>query len=263
MNAGRQDRLRYAVNAVCSEIEARRPEQPCSPTPLSEEELWWELTACILGSTVRYEQAFSALSRLQKANLAPWHTRTQDYHILLQEELSRKGPGPYGNYPFARVRASYIAKTARRLYEDGPGLTELIRAACSPRKTRETLVRTIVGIGPKQASLFLRNAGFRNDFAVLDTHVLEFMYHVGLLDSRIRTVSTLQAYERLEDRFKDDAEANGFGVGDYDVAVWVVMRVFKGERHNEPCNLGLGRHRLDSDGCLGQGRRDQAVPDFH
>jgi N-glycosylase/DNA lyase len=83
------------------------------------------------------------------------------------------------------------------------------------------------GIGPKQASLFLRNTGFGGELAVLDVHVLRFMEYMGLCPKVPKTVSTLREYEALEQILLGYARGLGWGLQVLDQAIWISMRVAK------------------------------------
>jgi len=92
---------------------------------------------------------------------------------------------------------------------------------------RQSLVTEISGVGPKQASMFLRNTGKSYDLAILDTHVLRFMDMQNLLSINQRNISTVTAYERTERVFVDYADRLGYPVGYLDWAIWATMRAAK------------------------------------
>ena len=85
----------------------------------------------------------------------------------------------------------------------------------------------ISGLGPKQASLFLRNIGYAKHVAVLDVHVLTYMSWVGLTDAPLKSVPTIHKYEMLEDLFIEHACSFGCTPDQFDLAVWVVVKVAK------------------------------------
>jgi N-glycosylase/DNA lyase len=85
-------------------------------------------------------------------------------------------------------------------------------------------------LGPKQASLFLRNIGYAAHVAVLDIHVLTYMSWVGLTETPIKSVPTVPRYEALEDAFIEHAYSFGQTPDRFDLAVWVVVKVAKEEQ---------------------------------
>lgn len=104
-----------------------------------------------------------------------------------------------------------------------------MRTHTDARDLRRELTRLRCGVGPKQASLFLRNVGTSNDLAVLDTHSLRFMRIVGLAPSATPP-RDLRDYERREERLR--AYALGFAqpMGLFDAALWIVMRAARSAR---------------------------------
>jgi N-glycosylase/DNA lyase len=98
------------------------------------------------------------------------------------------------------------------------------------RDTRRRLALEVSGLGPKQASLFLRNIGYAAHVAVLDIHVLTYMNWVGLTETLMRSVPTLRKYEALENAFMEHAYSFGYTPDRFDLAVWVVVKVAKEEQ---------------------------------
>jgi N-glycosylase/DNA lyase len=86
------------------------------------------------------------------------------------------------------------------------------------------LMKHMPGIGPKQASLFLRNVGYAENLAILDVHVLRFMRYIGLLRAPEISVTTLRRYEVAEERLLAYSLGLGWPMATLDVAIWVVMR---------------------------------------
>jgi N-glycosylase/DNA lyase len=97
------------------------------------------------------------------------------------------------------------------------------------REARRRLVSEVPGLGPKQASLFLRNIGYVANVAVLDVHVLTYMSWVGLTDTLVKSVSTIRKYETLEDSFIEHSYSFGYTPDRFDLAVWIVVKVAKEE----------------------------------
>lgn len=94
---------------------------------------------------------------------------------------------------------------------------------CAPR-----LMALVTGLGPKQASMFLRNTGHTLELAVLDRHVLVFMDLLGL--APLPKALTLAEYLRREAVFAGFADRLGHSVGHVDWAVWFVMRAARQEK---------------------------------
>jgi N-glycosylase/DNA lyase len=89
---------------------------------------------------------------------------------------------------------------------------------------RRILVADIPGLGPKQASMFLRNVGVTYDLAVLDTHVLHYMARQDLGSVSVGNISTFRAYELVEEGVVRYANSLGYRTGFVDRAIWVTMK---------------------------------------
>ena len=221
-----------AVRRICQEIHPSG-KQYCWYSA-SEAELIFELVACILGSQVPYVVALTAAEEIRDVGLLENPT-SQDsitayekaiYNILSQP-LHNPGWPPAGrHYRFARKRADHISRTVWAVYFDGGSLTGRLRACRTAGEARRSIVEVGVGIGPKQASLFLRNIGFTEELAILDTHLLRFMSLFGLLNQTIRSISSMQKYETLEKQLGNYAKSIGYSLGCVDQAIWIVMRVY-------------------------------------
>ena len=191
----------------------------------SEDDLWRELVACILGSRVRFEAAYSAVERMQDMLLLSSSRRTADFDQYEQDAVSALS----GGYPFYRMRANQIRRAAEHLYGTRGSIRAVLNSARDRRGARRLLVAEVSGLGPKQASLFLRNIGYAKYVAVLDVHVLTYMNWVGLTNAPIKSVTTVRRYEILEDAFIEHACSFGSAPDRFDLAVWVVVKAAQEE----------------------------------
>lgn len=220
-----------AIREVCFALEEKNF-QPPSWTNMTEDDLWRELVACILGSRVRFEVAHSAIERMDEQQLfseSRRSSRFQQYEWDVMKALSQ-GNGR-SRYPFSQRRASQIRSAAERFYGHSCTLHSFLENSHGTRDARRRLALEVSGLGPKQASLFLRNVGYARNIAVLDTHVLTYMSWVGLTEAPpIRSVSTVRKYEVLEDAFIEHAYSFGYAPDCFDLAVWIVVKAAKEEQ---------------------------------
>lgn len=105
-------------------------------------------------------------------------------------------------------------------------MSEIVYSNRDAWQIREDLIRIGRGIGPKQASMFLRDCGLTTELAIIDRHVLEYMNAVGLV-SDPGTI-TIAKYLQIEREFTRYAGFLGCETGILDWAVWLVMRAAKG-----------------------------------
>jgi len=224
-----------AVRAVATQIAT----ESCDVfwRGLSEEQLWAELVGCILSSQVRHEMCSAAHERLTELSLLSLERiqRTQQLHQDIYGALIRPFVGTdnsfnfVGRYRFPKTKSKQIAEAARSLYENSGGLSALLTHNPDARSARRQLVLLCSGVGPKQASLFLRNIRFTDDLAILDAHVVRYMEWLGLVCCANGTLSSMRTYEQGEHSFRSHAWDCGFTPGILDTAVWIVMRTISVE----------------------------------
>ena len=173
--------IENAIREVCVALVEKGHRAP-SWARMTKDDLWRELVACILGSRVRFEIAHSAVERIEKMQLLSQSRRSTRFDQYQQdvmgalsgESLTEGGPIPKGRYPFFRIRANQIRRAAERLYSDRGSIRDFLDDARDVREARRRLASEVSGLGPKQASLFLRNIGYAANVAVLDVHVLTY-----------------------------------------------------------------------------------------
>ena len=171
------------------------------------------------------ETACAAVEWLDKMGLLCHPCRILDfdqYEIDILATLS-------GRYPFYRLRANQIRRAAEVLYGSSNSIKDFLDNADDFREMRQCLVSEIPGLGPKQSSLFLRNVGYANCVAILDIHVLTYMNWIGLTTVLEKSIPTIYKYETLENSFVEHSLSLGYSPDQFDLAVWLVVKVVKEE----------------------------------
>lgn len=219
------NRLERTVRRLCPLIEQQVDAK--SSSPWTGYDLRRELVACILGSQVRHEMATTALERLEEAQLLndTWWTGSRDtFESNVFDVLSGRTPHFKRKwcYRFPKARSQQLAKARDAIAEQS--LSERLSKFSDPKRVRKELVKDISGLGPKQASMFLRNIGRCYDLAILDTHVLRFMDVKNLLCLKKTKINTVKAYERTEKIVVNYANELGYPAGYMDWAIWITMR---------------------------------------
>lgn len=211
-----------AVAAICTDIRTRIEAGVVS----DERHLWWELSCCILSSQVPYPLAMAAADAIDERGYLH-HNKQHSEHLAekLFEVLSTPldVDGKKRTYRFPRAKAGHLASTWAAVANVGGSLKALISGDVSD--VRAWLVAHASGMGPKQASMFLRNCGVTYDLAILDRHVLNYMSAQGIYSGTQVSISGLNQYGRHEDRLRDHAREIDCPVGLLDWAIWIVMRV--------------------------------------
>jgi N-glycosylase/DNA lyase len=131
--------------------------------------------------------------------------------------------GKNRSYRFPKAKAGHLATTWTAVASAGGSLKALISGDVGD--TRAWLVAHASGMGPKQASMFLRNCGVSYDLAILDRHVLNYMAAQGMYSGTQVSISRLSQYGRHEEKLRDHAKEMNCPVGLLDWAIWIVMRV--------------------------------------
>ncbi len=221
-------RLERAVAAICPDIQARI-DTP-RPDTIDERSLWWELSCCILSSQVPWGIASAAADAIAQAELLPAQAIDQAaladaLEDILMHRVELEGRPVRYRFPVSRAKQLAAARAA--VYRREASLSALVQHFGDASQARQWLVKHIPGAGPKQASMFLRNAGLTYSLAILDRHVLAYMSAVGISDYPQPYVTGMSTYLRLEQSLREHATRIGYDVGLLDWAIWIVMRADK------------------------------------
>lgn len=219
------EQIRYAVSVVGAEIDRHMSEDV--PQVWTESMLWTELACCILSSQVPYETAQAAALRLEENGILLEKGATEpELEVALAELLRHPFDigGVSKRYRFPQARARQLAATVMEVRREGKTLPDLVESFEDVEIARGWFVTRAKGLGPKQASMFLRNVGASYDLAVLDRHLISYMVIMGLTKDP-KPMRRMVDYCRDEIVLRDHAASFGLPVGFLDWAVWIVMRV--------------------------------------
>ena len=173
--------IERSVLKVCDHIDNKR--QPLDWYSYSEEQLWHELVSCILGSQVQYETAKGCIHHLVESGLLDIKKilrESDNAQEKISKELSKPIYPPFANnegcrYRYPNTKAKFIVKTCLGIYNKDLSLGLILERCSDAYEAREQLIKKCMGIGPKQASLFLRNISYCKDLAIIDSHVIDYM----------------------------------------------------------------------------------------
>lgn len=224
-------RLEYAVNEVCKEVT--NGVKAIDWRTCDEQFLWHELVACILGSQVQHEHSQAAVGHLIANGLLNIEYLKNGNQMIFEKNISNALEQPIfpslnklgsRKYRYPHSKANQIRRTAEQIYLSGNSITKILKGCNDEKDARSKVVSFVVGVGPKQASLFLRNIGYARNLAILDTHILRYMSIVGLLPDLIQSISSLNKYETIEQLLGSYSEKFQVNMAHIDIAIWVVMR---------------------------------------
>lgn len=166
-----------------------------------DEEWFGELCFCILTAYSSAELGLKIQNELS----------CEDFLTLPLESLCVKLKEE--GHRFWQRRADFIV-CARDFF----GIKEIVTSFPDEREAREWLVKSIKGLGFKEASHFLRNVGYKN-VAILDRHVIRVMFEYGLIGEIPKTL-TRRKYLEMEQKLEKLGEMVGLTLGELDLYLW-------------------------------------------
>lgn len=219
--------LEMAVLSIATEITDQLSMAPKTRPP--ELGLWAELSCCVLSSQVPYELARAASQRIMDSGSLCSRDSFPNRDVLRSQLLSLllspiTVAGTMRRYRFPQRRADQIASTFCLVRDSFGSLSELLNHYADAVSVRSWMVKNMQGVGPKQASMFLRNVAVSYDLAIIDRHVCQYMDVIGLADGNL-SVATIREYEESEAKLRAYAtRVMGCQLGVLDWAIWIVMR---------------------------------------
>jgi len=219
-------KIERVISSLYREIEAKN--YPDSINFLSEYDLRKELIGCMLGSQIRYETTVALINNIEFCGLFEddWWVvdKIELFSFTIYRLLSGKAIGlPYKtSHRFPHRQAVNLIGLHKKLIECSLSKRLMIYKN-NPQAFRKHLVEEFSGIGPKQASMFIRNIGASSDLAVLDTHILRFLGMLGV-QCTSAMIATISGYERIENAVRNYASLNGYRTGHLDIAIWATMK---------------------------------------
>jgi thermostable 8-oxoguanine DNA glycosylase len=243
----------FRIEAVALDLARIIAAENSFEAPQKAQDIARELLLAVVSSRVRWEVACAIVGDLMSIVYAGSGWRF-DLHQAVPSAVARH------RHP------RRVARWIKALFADDRRslrlALDMLTAPEEPVLVRRRLVAEVAGLGPKQASLLLRNLGRGQRLAVLDRHVMRFMQLLGM-SATAGYVASIAAYERMEATFVGYADYRRVSADALDLAVWVVMRSAWGSVVREHRDTGIRRARLDADGCSGIGDGPDAVSSIH
>lgn len=218
----------YVISSLCHEIAQEQDDD--SKIQLDEEKLIYELTVSLLGSLSKHEHTVHFSNLIKEKLISTGEYKTIDRIELTERILKLLSPIDGSlKCRFSKSRSQNIANAIHYIFVNYGSVKNMIGTYDCESKLRAFLVKEIKGIGPKQASFFIRNIGYSDSIAILDSHIVFFLNAIKLLDSPKPNLSCISTYQKLESNFKSYSQEMGYSVGIVDQAVWIFTRVLKRE----------------------------------
>jgi len=188
-------------------IEARLAEFARLWQTGTEEEIFAELAFCLFTP--------------QSKALLCWHTvRTLIEKDLLLKNAPARIARELSRVRFRNNKARYLVETRQLFASNGSvALRPRLRQFADPGDARAWLVRSVKGLGLKEASHFLRNIGRGEQLAILDRHILRNLCTLGVID-HIPTSLTPKKYFDIEKKMQTFSEKIEIPPAHLDLLLW-------------------------------------------
>ena len=165
----------------------------------SNDELFKELCFCILTANFNAEKSIKIQKEIGESFLT-------DSKEVLAQKLSGCG------HRFPNARASYISESIK--CKDS--LVDIVQIH-DGNALRDWIVKNVKGLGYKEASHFLRNAGF-DDYAIIDFHIVDLLVDYKLIE-KPKTI-TKRKYMAIENLLKKLAKKTDLTLAELDLYLW-------------------------------------------
>ena len=209
---------------------------PEIPEIKSENKLLFELVLCILSSQEKYEVALQVMKKFRQEDILRIPKNKTEFKVieaLIRNTLEKPVKFKFNEKVYSRrlrffiKKGNYIINTIKNIYFNDLSIKKILKTCCCVNETRKNIIKYTVGLGPKQASMFLRNIGYYSDFAVLDKHVIDYMRLIGITFISETNFSNISSYQKIETKLKSYAEINNLSLLHLDLAIWITMRTLK------------------------------------
>lgn len=174
----------------------------------ADEDLFQELCFCFLAIQTKARAADAAVRGLADGGLL-WGGDRATIARYLRHRVR-----------FHNHKAAFIVQARERFFPPGgPTLRFDLNRDSAPHQTRSWLTREVDGLGPKEASHFLRNIGRGENLAILDRHVLRNLVRHRVI-GRVPRSLTSRRYLDIEVRVARFADFLGISVAALDLVFW-------------------------------------------
>ncbi len=210
-----QKEVKQRYKEIKREIETRLNELK-NNYKQGDYEIFKELLFCLLTPQSKAENAWQIIRDLEKENLI---LKTPE--SILKEELKR--------VRFRFNKTKYILEAQEKFVKNGRiVLKEIIEQFNDEKEARRWFVKSVKGLGMKEASHFLRNIGKGENLSILDRHILRALKELGIIDAIPKSL-TPKRYEEIENKMELFARDIDMPLSHLDFVLWHIEtgRIFK------------------------------------
>ena len=212
-------------------------EPPDDWREMPEERFWYHYCRCAFSSRRNFDRVDESTNLIEK-HLQGIHQKIEDdregYENVLLDFISSKDISRLFRTALAMKDRGLSFKRILEGYALESG-TEQPDASARQARLYLTYDYAIVGLGTKNASMFLRKVGYYPHFALLDVHVNDYLEAAGVVCPGTYDVSGLydyydarhvkwEGYETVEAKFQGVARELGCPVKFADETIWRLVR---------------------------------------
>ncbi|MFQ5919338.1 MAG: DNA lyase [Thermoplasmata archaeon] len=204
-----QDALQALYRKRRDEIAARLREFRAIWREGNDEDLFAEMVFCMCAVQTSARVSDQAARRLRESGLLLRGSRRRVREVL-------RG----GYVRFHETKSGWIVGARRRFMEPNPSLRRKLEGLASqPPVLRDWLEGEVPGLGPKEASHYLRNIGLGENLAILDRHILHNLQELRVIEALPPSL-TRSRYRAIERDLQAFCERMAIPVGHMDLLLW-------------------------------------------
>ncbi len=191
------------------EIEARLEEFRNIWQHGTDEDLFFEMAFCLCTPQSSALSCDKAVRELRKKELL-FHGPEVEVLSILDGHGVR----------FPENKSRWILKARERFISPTPSLRNVLKElADNPFDLRDWLVQEVLGLGLKEASHYARNIGLGEELAILDRHILNNLFRLGVIDMIPKNLSRTR-YLDVEERLRRFCRSLEVPMGHMDLLLW-------------------------------------------
>ena len=173
----------------------------------TKEEIFAELAFCILTPMARGKLCCRAVENMVRRGVL----YTGGTGEIMKELIGAR---------FINKKSAYIVEAREQfLGAENVCLKSIITAIDDSLQAREWLVENVKGIGYKEASHFLRNIGYEENFAILDRHIVKNLRLMGVIEEIPDSLSKRRYFD-IEKRMREFSRAIEIPMSHLDFTLW-------------------------------------------
>lgn len=169
--------------------------------------LFEELAFCILTPQSKARSCDEAIRELKEKGLL-FEGSAGKMHKVLAEKTR-----------FHNKKTEYIVLARKRFAGENFIKLEEITFAASEQEARQALLKSVKGIGLKEAGHYLRNVGRGEGLAILDRHILKNLKRHGAI-SEVPSSLTPKKYLEIEGKMREFCRKNRIPMAHLDLLFW-------------------------------------------